>query len=180
MMHSLSEKSWIYIFVNTDDSLQLQDNINTFSLIYRNGTALWDEFNSKWKFICFFQDASIFSQQKTLYYLSHLIHKLMITAYQIFNSRAVMLLGKRIKKRIKNCAKKLWWCTFSVCLSNAVNNGYGAAILNLGSTDYGDPWIDFRGSMTLDGKKITTLLSLTSNWNSAFHDNDCGQQRNSL
>ena len=30
-------------------------------------------------------------------------------------------------------------------------------------------WINFRGSVKLDGKKIATLFSLISNWNFAFH-----------
>jgi hypothetical protein len=44
---------------------------------------------------------------------------------------------------------------------NAMRNGYGAAILNLESTDPGEPWIDFREFMNLDGSRITTLFSLT-------------------
>jgi hypothetical protein len=36
-------------------------------------------------------------------------------------------------------------------------------VLNLGSTDaLRGPWIDLRGSVNLDGKKITILFSLTS------------------
>lgn len=85
------------------------------------------------------------------------------------SSRTATLLGIWLKKRIKNCAKTPWWCTFSVSLLNNVNIGCRAAILNRAFTDPGDPRIDFRGPMTLDGKKITTLLSLTSKWNASFH-----------
>ena len=51
------------------------------------------------------------------------------------------------------------WCIWQdfqfICL-------FQPTVLNLG------PWIDFRGSVNLDGKKIKTLFPLTPKWNVAF------------
>lgn len=41
-----------------------------------------------------------------------------------------------------------------------------AGVPNLGTLE--NLWIEFRGCMNLDGKKITSLFSLTSNRNLAF------------
>jgi hypothetical protein len=43
-----------------------------------------------------------------------------------------------------------------------------SVVLKMGSADpFGGPWIYFRGSVNLDGEKITTSFSLTCNWNIA-------------
>jgi len=47
---------------------------------------------------------------------------------------------------------------------------FEAAVLNLGFMHpLGGPWINFTGSLNLGMKKITTLFSLASKWNLAFH-----------
>ena len=115
----------------------------------------------------------IFSPKEII--LNATFHTLMIIAHQIY-ARVWPVLSyckqilciqeqprcreNRYRKAV-HCVRMLRWCTFCVSLMNTAHNGYRAAILNLGSTDRGDPWIEFRGSMNLDGKKITTLFSLT-------------------
>jgi hypothetical protein len=98
--------------------------------------ASWKEFYSKLKFIYLFQDMSILSYQKK-WYLSHLIHTLMVTAHQLYvHVRPILSYCEQIMwvqeqpwwwenglRNATHCVRTLCWGNLGVSLMDTVHNG---------------------------------------------------------